>query len=71
MQHGREERVGYNPIDRLVGVYNDVNRLLPSIIRPSFNTIMGSCCPIALILFIVFLNAVSSLFLINSAIISL
>ncbi|MGO3497942.1 ParB N-terminal domain-containing protein [Staphylococcus equorum] len=24
LQHGREERVGYNPIDRLVGVYNDV-----------------------------------------------
>ncbi|RIL47743.1 hypothetical protein BUY93_11535 [Mammaliicoccus fleurettii] len=24
LQHGREERVGYNPIDRLVGVYNDI-----------------------------------------------
>ncbi|WP_398574485.1 ParB N-terminal domain-containing protein [Staphylococcus equorum] len=24
LQHGREERVGYNPVDRLVGVYNDV-----------------------------------------------
>src|SRR5699024_11341294 len=24
LQHGREERIGYNPIDRLVGVYNDV-----------------------------------------------
>lgn len=30
LQHGREERVGYNPIDRLVGVYNDVikNKLI-------------------------------------------
>lgn len=24
LQHGREERVGYNPIDRLVGVYKDI-----------------------------------------------
>lgn len=24
LQHGREERVGYKPVDRLVGVYNDV-----------------------------------------------
>lgn len=24
LQHGREERVGYNPIDKLVGVYNDI-----------------------------------------------
>src|SRR5699024_3642689 len=24
LQHGREERVGYNPIDRLVGIYNDI-----------------------------------------------
>lgn len=24
LQHGREERVGYTPIDRLVGVYNDI-----------------------------------------------
>ncbi|MEB7824925.1 ParB/RepB/Spo0J family partition protein [Staphylococcus chromogenes] len=24
LQHGRQERVGYNPIDRLVGVYNDI-----------------------------------------------
>ncbi|MFP5164438.1 hypothetical protein CD144_04325 [Staphylococcus equorum subsp. linens] len=24
LQHGREERVGYSPIDRLVGVYNDI-----------------------------------------------
>ncbi|MGF2097739.1 ParB N-terminal domain-containing protein [Mammaliicoccus lentus] len=30
LQHGREERVGYNPIDRLVGVYNDIvkNKLI-------------------------------------------
>ncbi|MDH8970294.1 ParB/RepB/Spo0J family partition protein [Staphylococcus epidermidis] len=30
LQHGREERVGYKPIDRLVGVYNDVikNKLI-------------------------------------------
>lgn len=30
LQHGREERVGYNPIDRLVGLYNDVikNKLI-------------------------------------------
>ena len=27
LQHGREERVGYNPIDRLVGVYNDVIKI--------------------------------------------
>ncbi|UTH14194.1 hypothetical protein [Macrococcus equipercicus] len=24
LQHGREERVGYNPVDRLVGIYKDV-----------------------------------------------
>lgn len=24
LQHGREERVGYNPVDRLVGVYKDI-----------------------------------------------
>lgn len=24
LQHGREERVGYNPIDKLVGIYNDI-----------------------------------------------
>ncbi|MDW8566857.1 ParB N-terminal domain-containing protein [Staphylococcus shinii] len=24
LQHGREERVGYTPIDRLVGIYNDI-----------------------------------------------
>ena len=30
IQHGEEEKVGYNPIDRLVGVYNDImqNELL-------------------------------------------
>lgn len=30
LQHGREERVDYNPIDKLVGVYNDIekNKLL-------------------------------------------
>lgn len=24
LQHGREERIGYNPVDRLVGVYKDI-----------------------------------------------
>lgn len=26
LQHGRQERVGYNPIDRLVGIYNDIEK---------------------------------------------
>ncbi|EHP0480709.1 ParB N-terminal domain-containing protein, partial [Staphylococcus pseudintermedius] len=26
LQHGKEERVDYKPIDRLVGIYNDINK---------------------------------------------